>query len=159
MRVRQSFQHDEEHVDDEMVKVEVNLDDMSPEWLGYLLDKLLQAGANDAFYIPIYMKKNRPGILLQVLCSSHKLRAIKDILFQETTTLGVRYFPLSVHRLKRRFRKVETAWGSVTVKEGLYNGVVVQAAPEYEDCKRIAEKANVPLKKVYQAVWKLIYGD
>src|SRR5690606_29026540 len=113
MRVRQSFQHDEEHVDDEMVKVEVNLDDMSPEWLGYLLDKLLQAGANDAFYIPIYMKKNRPGILLQVLCSSHKLRAIKDILFQETTTLGVRYFPLSVHRLKRRFRKVETAWGSV----------------------------------------------
>ena len=148
------FTHSEEHIDEEMVKLEVNLDDMSPEWLGFLLDKLLAEGANDVFYIPIYMKKNRPGVLLQLLCSLHKLNDIKEIIFNETTTLGIRYTPIHVHRLERRFKELETPWGTVTVKEGLYNGKVVQTAPEYEDCKRIAEKANIPLKSVFQSVWK-----
>ncbi len=148
------FSHDDEHIDDQMMKLEINLDDMSPEWLGYLLDKLFEAGANDAFYVPIYMKKNRPGIMLQVLCSADKLNQLKKILFQETTTLGIRYTPMFVHRLERRFRKVETRWGTVTVKEGLHNGLVVQVAPEYDDCKRLAERANVPLKRIFQAVWK-----
>lgn len=144
----------EEHLDDQMVKMEVNLDDIPGEWLGYVMDLLFEAGANDVFYTPIYMKKNRPGIQLQLLCSLNKINHMKEILFKETTTLGVRYYPLTVHRLERKFKKVVTEWGSVTVKEGILNGQVVQRAPEYEECKSIAQQHNVPLKKVYEQVWK-----
>lgn len=144
----------DEHIDDAMMKVEVNLDDTSGEWLGYVMDLLLEAGANDVYYTPIYMKKNRPGILLQLLCSRQDLRKMKEILFRETTTLGIRYYPLTVHRAERRFTKVETEWGSITVKQGVNNGEVFQQSPEYEECKQIAKKHGIPLKKVYEAVWK-----
>ena len=78
---------------------------------------------------------------------------MKEILFTETTTLGVRYYPLSVHRLERRFRTVTIEWGTVTVKEGMYEGQVIQSSPEYEECKKIAKQYNIPLKKVYEQVW------
>src|SRR3954453_7740393 len=84
-----------EHIDDQMVKMEVNLDNIPGEWLGYVMDLLFDAGANDVFYTPIYMKKNRPGILLQLLCSLENAAKMKEILFRETTTLGVRYYPLT----------------------------------------------------------------
>lgn len=145
---------DHEHVDQDMVKMEVNLDDISGEWLGYVMDRLFDAGANDVFYTPIYMKKNRPGILLQLLCSTQRLDKMKEILLQETTTLGIRYYPLTVHRMDRKFTKVETEWGLVTVKQGISHGEVFQSSPEYEDCKNIAEKYHIPLKQVYEAVWK-----
>jgi len=154
LAVVSSHPPDFDHIDDQMVKVEVNLDDMPGEWLGYIMDLLFEAGANDVFYTPIYMKKNRPGILLQLLCSKRKLEEMEKILFSETTTLGVRYYPLTVHRLERTFQKVSTQWGDITVKEGYYNGQIVQRAPEYEECKTIAKKFNVPLKKVYHHVWK-----
>jgi uncharacterized protein (DUF111 family) len=144
----------EEHIDDQMLKVEVNLDDISGEWLGYVMDLLFESGANDVFYTPIYMKKNRPGILLQLLCNREKLSNIRDILLKETTTLGIRYYPLTVYRAERTFRSVQTDWGPVTVKEGMYNGQVIQRAPEFEECKRIANTYKVPLKKVYEQVWK-----
>jgi pyridinium-3,5-bisthiocarboxylic acid mononucleotide nickel chelatase len=143
-----------EHLDDQMMKMEVNLDNIPGEWLGYVMDLLFEAGANDVFYTPIYMKKNRPGILLQLLCSVETVNKMKEILFKETTTLGVRYYPLTVHRLERVFKKVATQWGAVTVKEGILNGHVVQQAPEYEECKAIAQLHNIPLKKVYERVWK-----
>jgi pyridinium-3,5-bisthiocarboxylic acid mononucleotide nickel chelatase len=143
-----------EHLDDGMIKMEVNLDDIPGEWLGNVMDLLFEAGANDVFYTPIYMKKNRPGVLLQLLCSAQKLDKMKEILFTETTTLGVRYYPLTVHRLERSFTKVETKWGAVTVKEGIFNGQVVQRAPEFEECKSISREYQVPLKKVYEQVWK-----
>ena len=79
---------------------------------------------------------------------------MKQILFTETTTLGVRYYPLSVHRLERRFRTVTINWGTVTVKEGIYEGQVIQSSPEFEECKKIAEYHSIPLKKVYEHVWK-----
>jgi pyridinium-3,5-bisthiocarboxylic acid mononucleotide nickel chelatase len=142
------------HIDEEMFKMEVNLDDISGEILGYLMDLLIESGANDVYYTSIYMKKNRPGILLQLLCSGENLDKMKQILFTETTTLGVRYYPLTVHRTERRFRKVSTKWGEVTVKEGIYEGQVIQCSPEYEECKKIAEHHKVPLKKVYEQVWK-----
>jgi pyridinium-3,5-bisthiocarboxylic acid mononucleotide nickel chelatase len=145
-----------EHLDDQMVKMEVNLDNIPGEWLGYVMDLLFEAGANDVFYTPIYMKKNRPGILLQLLCSLENVNKMKEILFKETTTLGVRYYPLTVHRLERVFNKVETEWGTVTVKEGILNGQVVQRAPEYEECKALAQLHGIPLKKVYERVWKMI---
>lgn len=143
-----------EHIDENMVKMEVNLDDTSGEILGYVMDKLFEAGANDVFYSPIYMKKNRPGVLLQLLCSIQAMEQMKAILLAETTTLGIRYYPITVHRMERRFMHVETEWGMVTVKQGISDGNVFQSSPEYEECKRIAETHGIPLKKVYEAVWK-----
>lgn len=145
-----------EHIDDHMVKMEVNLDDIPGELLGYVMDLLFEAGANDVFYTPIYMKKNRPGILLQLLCSDKNINQMKEILFKETTTLGIRYYPLTVHRLERMFRTVTTEWGTVTIKEGIWDGQVVQRAPEFEECKEIARRHHLPLKKVYEQVWQSI---
>ncbi|MDP9579782.1 UNVERIFIED_ORG: uncharacterized protein (DUF111 family) [Bacillus sp. 1751] len=147
------FSSDNEHIDNEMIKMEVNLDDIPGEWLGYVMDLLFEAGANDVFYTPIYMKKNRPGTLLQLLCIKKNINKIKEILFRETTTLGIRYYPLMVHRLERKFHKLSTKWGTVTIKEGMYNGQVVQRAPEFEECKKIAQIYKVPLKKVYEHIW------
>lgn len=144
----------EEHIDREMFKMEVNLDDTSGEWLGYVMDRLFEAGANDVIYSPIYMKKNRPGVLLQLLCSADKLEDMKEILLAETTTLGIRYYPITVHRMERRFIKVETEWGPVTVKQGVKDGQVFQSSPEYEECRKIAQEHGKPLKQVYAAVWK-----
>jgi len=145
-----------EHIDDEMIKMEVNLDDISGEWLGYVMDRLFEAGANDVYYTSIYMKKNRPGILLQLLCAHAKIDNMKAILLKETTTLGIRYYPVTVHRMERRFISVPTEWGPVSVKQGIQHGEVFQSSPEYEDCKAIAQKHMVPLKKVYAEVWKQI---
>ncbi|WP_265416715.1 nickel insertion protein [Alkalihalobacillus deserti] len=150
---------DHQHIDDQMVKMEVNLDDISGEWLGYVMDLLFDYGANDVFYTPIYMKKNRPAILLQLLCSYTAIPKMEEILFKETTTLGVRYFPLTVHRLERQFKTVSTEWGPVSVKEGIYGGQVVQKSPEFDDCKSIANLHKIPLKKVYEQVWKKIDSD
>lgn len=143
-----------EHIDNQMWKLEVNLDDTPGEWLGYVMDKLLEVGANDVFYSPIYMKKNRPAVQLHILCQEHDFNKIKDILLTETTTLGFRYYPLTVFRMERRQRIVETKWGSVTVKEGIHNGKVIKSSPEYEDCRQIAEEHNIPLKTIYEEVWK-----
>jgi uncharacterized protein (DUF111 family) len=152
----QPFSHWEEHIDKNMMKIEVNLDDIPGEWLGYVMEKLFEAGANDVFYSPIYMKKNRPGVIMHVLCDYQKMNEIKTILFSETTTLGVRAYPISVHRLERNFYDVETKWGMITVKRGLHNGEIVQVAPEYEECRLIAQRYKVPLKEVYHEVWKQI---
>jgi pyridinium-3,5-bisthiocarboxylic acid mononucleotide nickel chelatase len=148
------MQHGQEHIDHEMIKMEVNLDDIPGEWLGHVMDLLLDAGANDVFYVPIYMKKNRPGTMLQVLCQDNQKFEMMDIIFRETTTLGVRYYPLSVKRLGRQLKEVQTPWGSVSVKQGILQGEVVQQAPEYSDCKAISEKHGIPLKLVFQEVWK-----
>ncbi|TDL93205.1 DUF111 family protein [Vibrio vulnificus] len=137
-----------------MVKMEVNLDDISGEWLGHVMELLFESGANDVFYTPIFMKKNRPGVLLQLLCSQQVISKIKKILFAETTTLGIRYYPLTVHRLERSFLHVDTQWGQVKIKRGFHEGQPIQQAPEYEDCRKIAIQNNIPLKRVYEEVWK-----
>jgi pyridinium-3,5-bisthiocarboxylic acid mononucleotide nickel chelatase len=152
--MREKHPPDYEHVDEQMIKVEVNLDDTPGEWLGYVMDVLFDAGANDVYYTPIYMKKNRPAVLLQLLCARGRLEEIQRILFNETTTLGIRYYPLTVHRMERRFIKVKTKWGEVTVKQGIQNGEVSQSSPEFEECKTIAQKNKVPLKQVYEEIWK-----
>ncbi|MFY0781521.1 nickel insertion protein [Peribacillus simplex] len=147
---------DHEHLDEQMVKMEVNLDDISGEWLGHVMDLLFESGANDVYYTPIFMKKNRPGVLLQLLCSQQMISKMKKILFAETTTLGIRYYPLTVHRLERSFFNVHTQWGKVTIKRGLHEGLPMQQAPEYEDCRKIAMQNNIPLKRVYEEVWKCL---
>ncbi|MFD2670750.1 nickel insertion protein [Marinicrinis sediminis] len=147
-----SFNHAEEHVDPDMIVLQANLDDMNPEHSSYVMDRLFEAGANDVYWIPIIMKKGRPGMMLNVLVSETKLGQMEAIIFRETTTLGIRYQKCTVHRLGRVMEQVETIWGSVTVKAGIYEGEVVQFAPEFADCERIARQAGVPLKQVYEEV-------
>ncbi len=143
-----------EEIDPETIKVEVNLDDASGELLGHVMDRLLEAGALDVYYVPIYMKKNRPATMLTVLCRPDHFPAVRSLIFRETTTFGMRYSPMTVHRLERRFDAVETPWGVVRVKVGLFEGEIVQQAPEYEDCRRIAAESGLALKRVYEEVWR-----
>ncbi|HZG15948.1 MAG TPA: nickel insertion protein [Candidatus Bathyarchaeia archaeon] len=147
--------HHEEHIDEGMLLLQANLDDTSPEWMAYAMQRLLQAGANDVTFVPMTMKKSRPGVMVQVLCYRSDLEGIKSILFTETTTFGIRYFPVSVHRLARTFTTVQTEWGEVPVKLGYHRGQQVQASPEYEACARLASMANVSLPLVYMEARRL----
>lgn len=142
--------HDVEHIDTGMLLLQANVDDCSPEWMAHAMERLLEAGANDVHFIPVTMKKSRPGILVQVLCYRSRLEALKTILFQETTTFGIRYFPAACHRLARQFLTVKTAWGEVPVKMGYHRGTRVQCSPEYAVCARLAKEAGVSVKEVHQ---------
>lgn len=146
------FNHKEEHVDHQMIMMQCNLDDMNPEYAPYVADRLLEAGANDVYWVPIIMKKGRPGMMLNVLVEERLRSEMERIIFKETTTLGVRYWPLSCHRLARKVVKVETEWGAVDVKTGYYQGELVQYAPEFGQCQTIAKDHGIPLKQVYDAV-------
>src|SRR3990172_5885682 len=131
--------------------LETNIDDMSPQVAGYLLDKLLEKGALDAFYTPVQMKKGRPGVLLSVLTDSEKKDGLLDVIFAESTTIGVRAYEVDRHCLERKAAKVKTPFGIVRVKLALRGGRVVNIQPEYEDCRAAAEKKGVPLKQVIDA--------
>ncbi|MFY0544788.1 nickel insertion protein [Brevibacillus sp. H7] len=152
---RERREHDVEHVDEGMVLLQANVDDSSPEWLSYMMEQLFRSGANDVSFLPMTMKKSRPGVMLQVLCYHSQLDAVKTTVFQETSTFGLRYFPVSCHRLARRFVTVATSWGDVPVKLGYHRGERVQVAPEYAVCARLADAAGVPLKLVYQQAVQL----
>lgn len=130
--------------------LEANLDDMNPQVFGYVLDRLLEEGALDVFGMPVQMKKNRPGTLLTVLCKPEDAGKLAQIIFAETTTLGVRQREEVRQTLARRFESVRTQWGEVRIKIASMNGTVTNYAPEYEDCRRIAAEHHVPLKMVMQ---------
>jgi len=131
--------------------LECNLDDLNPEIMPYVLEKLLAAGALDAWLQPVIMKKGRPAQTLKVLCSPEQRQVMEQIMFTQTTTLGVRTYYVERTALERRWKTVQTPWGEVRVKEGLLDGKVVNAVPEFEDCKKIAEANGVPLKAVETA--------
>lgn len=131
--------------------LECNLDDLNPEIMPYVLEKLLAAGALDAWLQPVIMKKGRPAQILKVLCSPEQRQVMEQIMFTQTTTLGVRAYYVERTALERRWKTVQTPWGEVRVKEGLLDGKVVNAVPEFEDCKKIAEANGVPLKAVETA--------
>lgn len=135
----------------EMLQLQTNIDDMNPEFCPYVADRLLQAGAHDVFWIPILMKKGRPGFLLNVLTSVRCVAAIERIVFEETTTLGIRYTRTECKGLERRMEQVSTPWGVIRVKVGIYESRVVQFAPEFADCEAAARSSGVPLKTVYEA--------
>lgn len=141
--------HRYEHTDDNMLIVQVNLDDMNPEWCSYISDRLFEVGASDVFWIPILMKKGRPGVMLNVLVHESRLEEIERIVFMETTTFGLRYVRTVCHRLGRRFETVDTPWGPVRVKIGEFRGETVEFAPEYADCEAAARHGGVPLKRVF----------
>jgi len=139
-----------EQAPESIVGLETNIDDLPAEVLGYLMDRLFAAGALDVFYTPIQMKKNRPGVLVRVLCAPRDETTCTDILFRETTTLGVRRMVLHRTVLPRDIRTVDTPYGAVRVKTSRW-GDIERAEPEYEDCRRLAEEHGVPLLQVYHA--------
>jgi pyridinium-3,5-bisthiocarboxylic acid mononucleotide nickel chelatase len=135
-----------------VIVLEANLDDLNPQIFGYVVDRLLEEGALDAFGVPVQMKKNRPGILLAVLCRPEDEAKLSELIFSETTTLGVRRREEMRHALARKWVTVNTRWGDVRMKVASMNGSVTNYAPEFEDCRRIASERHVPLKTVMQEV-------
>ncbi|NLJ56484.1 MAG: nickel pincer cofactor biosynthesis protein LarC [Firmicutes bacterium] len=136
--------------------IEANVDDLNPEIYDYVLKKLLSAGALDVYFTPIQMKKNRPAVKITILASPQKSYQLGRILLQETTTLGFRRHSAEKIMLPREQSVVETPWGPVRVVVAGQPPDYHNIAPEYDDCSQIAGKHNVPLKKVYQHVWKTL---
>jgi pyridinium-3,5-bisthiocarboxylic acid mononucleotide nickel chelatase len=136
---------------DQVAVLETNLDDINSEIIGYVSEKALKEGALDVFHTSIQMKKNRPGVLLTLLCASTDADRFSELLLRETTALGVRRTIAERRKLRREMVKVETAFGSVEVKIGTLDGTKVQASPEFESCRKLAEAKGVPLKEVYSA--------
>lgn len=136
---------------DQVFLVETNIDDMNPEFYEEIIGRLLAAGALDVFLTPIQMKKSRPATLLSFLAPLDKLDSLAELIFVETTSLGLRYHPVWRRKLRREFRQVETEFGKVTVKVGCLGDRLLNVAPEYEECKKVAASAGVPLKEVYSA--------
>jgi uncharacterized protein (DUF111 family) len=134
-----------------VVVLETEVDDMSPQLLGPLVDKLLAAGALDVYYTAIQMKKGRPGILLTVLADPQRRESLEEILFTETTTLGVRRQEWDRTVLAREVVAVETSYGTIGIKIGSRGGKVYNAQPEFDDCLKAAEARGVPVKEVWAA--------
>ncbi|MBZ4396347.1 nickel pincer cofactor biosynthesis protein LarC [Myxococcus sp. AS-1-15] len=131
--------------------VEANLDDATPQLLGHLVERLLAVGALDAWVAPVVMKKGRPGHLLSALVEGGLRDTTVDLLLRESTSLGVRYHRVERQALARDWVEVQTPWGRVRVKRGLRDGAVLNAHPEFDDCRRVAEAAGVPVKQVVAA--------
>jgi pyridinium-3,5-bisthiocarboxylic acid mononucleotide nickel chelatase len=141
-----------------MIMVETNIDDMNPEYYDHITQRLFDAGAVDVFSSPILMKKNRPAQKLSILTPSIDFQKIQKIIFEESTTFGLRYYSVNRAILDRKNVVVETAYGSVNVKIGSLNGEVLQIAPEYEDCKALAQEKQVPLKQIYNETLQKAQG-
>ncbi|MGH9781448.1 MAG: LarC family nickel insertion protein, partial [Candidatus Acidiferrales bacterium] len=137
-----------QHWDESISVIEANVDDMSPQIYGYFAERALAAGALDIFSTAVQMKKNRPGQLVTLLCEIPNRDRLIDLIFRETTTIGIRTHEVQRQTLAREVVPVETPLGTIRMKISRLNGSVLNAAPEYEDCRRIAERKGVPLKEV-----------
>ncbi|CCJ33172.1 nickel pincer cofactor biosynthesis protein LarC [Caloramator australicus] len=137
---------------EEVVLLETTIDDMNPQFYGYVMDKLFEKGALDVYLTPVYMKKNRPGIVISVLVHENKEKSIIEVLFKETTTIGIRKFKIKRYELQREIKRVETEFGKVDFKISKYEGEIVNISPEFEDLKRISMDMGLPLKDVYNFV-------
>lgn len=140
----------------EMWVVETNIDNMSGEILGYAMDKLFEAGAVDVYFTPIQMKKGRPGIIMSAIVSEIHLSSVESVLFDQTSTFGMRKYKVIRKILTREFKEFDSSVGKIKVKIGRFNGNIKSISPEYEDCKRIAEERGIPLKQVYNIISKEI---
>ncbi|MDA2938893.1 nickel pincer cofactor biosynthesis protein LarC, partial [Acidobacteria bacterium AH-259-A15] len=138
--------------EEEVYLLEANIDDMDAQMFGHFLELALKKGALDVYYTPVHMKKNRPALKLSVLCRQADRERVAELIFRETTTLGVRWSPWRRWILDREVEEIETEYGRVGVKIARFKGEVVTIAPEYEDLKAIAERADIPLKTVRQKV-------
>jgi uncharacterized protein (TIGR00299 family) protein len=141
------------------IQLECNIDDMNPEFFDHISEKLFRAGAADVFLSNIIMKKGRPGIVLHVICENEAAGQLKNIIFSESTSLGIRTFPFRKDTLSRKLESISTVFGDVRIKRSFYNGVEVSAKPEYDDCKRIAGEKDIPVKDVYNKIMAIINGN
>jgi uncharacterized protein (TIGR00299 family) protein len=128
--------------------VECEIDDMNPQIFGVVMDRLYAEGALEVFYVPVQMKKNRPGTLLTVIAAPDRLAALSDVIFRETTTIGLRHTEVTRECLKREIVTIDTALGEIRFKIARRDGRVVNAVPEFEDCARLAAAHNLPVKEV-----------
>ncbi len=151
-------EHAATYEEDRSVLIETNIDDMNPQIYDHVISRLLAAGAHDAYLSPVIMKKGRPGILLSVLTDTRKEDALLDILFRETTSIGVRISEVGRKKLSREITTVETPYGPVRVKISRKGSEVLTITPEYEDCKKIAEEKQIPLKQVIDNVKRIANG-
>ncbi|HEY5576486.1 MAG TPA: nickel insertion protein, partial [Clostridiaceae bacterium] len=143
---------------DEVCILECNIDDMNPEIYEYIMERLFNNGALDAYRIPILMKKERFGVILSVICKEEDKEFLKEIIFLETSTIGIREHKLPRTKLKREFEVVDTAYGKASIKKVYYKGQLLKIKPEYDDCRRLAENNNIPIKDIYDEISGKIYG-
>lgn len=140
----------------EALLIESNIDDMNPEFYEYISEKLYKAGAADVYVSQVIMKKGRPGAVLKVICEPGLEDTMKEIIFTESTTLGIRTFEFRKEILEREYGKIVTDYGEITIKKSYYNGTPVSMKPEYEECKRVADEKGIPVKVIYNHVMALL---
>lgn len=145
------------YVHDEALLIETNIDDMNPEFYDYIMDKLFSQGALDVFLTPIQMKKNRPAHMFSIIVYEQNLKEILKVLFSESTTLGVRIKEVKRLKLTQQNFIAETKYGKIKVKVGIFKEDIKNIAPEYQDCQKIAQQYQVPLKEVYEEAKKVAY--
>jgi uncharacterized protein (TIGR00299 family) protein len=136
---------------DRVAVVEANLDDINAEILGQFVETALKAGSLDVYYTPVQMKKNRPGILLTILCGESEADRFAEIILRETSSFGARIAVMERRKLRREFTTVKTVYGEITMKLGRLDGKLLKAAPEFESCKKAAAAAGVPVSEVFAA--------
>lgn len=135
-------------LDERLIMIETNVDDMSPQIFGHVMDRAFELGALDCYFTPIQMKKNRPGVLLSILCRENDRERLHEMIFAETTTLGLRSYAVDRRALERTMLRVETQYGPIDVKVARLNGHILTLMPEYEQCRQAARAANVSLRLV-----------
>jgi pyridinium-3,5-bisthiocarboxylic acid mononucleotide nickel chelatase len=140
----------------EAMLLECNIDDMNPEFFEYITEKLFRSGAADVYLSNIIMKKGRPAVVLNVICETGAAGVLKEIIFTETTTLGIRTFPFSKDTLARTLETIDTEFGIVNVKRSFLGDKEVSAKPEYDDCRRIASEKGIPVKEVYSRIMAIL---
>lgn len=135
-----------------IVVLETNIDDMNPEWAGYLMERLFEAGALDVIFCPIQMKKNRPGVQVQVLAYPDLKERLTGLLFQESGTLGVRFFYTERKILERKEVTIQSPWGNIKAKKIIHDANTAYLVPEYESCRKIARAKGLALREIYSWV-------
>jgi len=158
LRVYVGEKKDGEDIEEQYI-IEANIDDMNPEFYGFIEERLFEAGALDVFTTPIIMKKGRPAIKLSILTDKAREHDVLDIIFRETTSIGIRKFKVEKIMLKRDFSTLTTRYGDVRIKNSYYEGEMVKYKAEYEDCKRMARDNNVPIACVYREIYKQMDRD
>jgi uncharacterized protein (TIGR00299 family) protein len=153
-----SYENSPTDVGDSVVELSCNVDDSTGEVLGYTMERLLAEGALDVWFAPIQMKKNRPATLVSVLAMPADAEQLAGLLLRETSTLGVRQHAVSRSKAERKMRTVETPWGPVRIKVKILEGKPEAISPEYDDCARLAEEANVPLARIMEAAQAAVRG-
>jgi hypothetical protein len=146
----QADPHDPETVPSYII--ECNIDDMNPEFYDYIIDSLFAAGAKDVYITPIIMKKSRPAVKLSVLCTPDAEGRVNEVLFRETSTIGIRKYRIDKTMLDRKIETISTHLGEVRIKSAYYQGICIKSKPEYEDCIKIAREKGIPVNQVYREV-------